>query len=158
MQTNKLSDAEYEDLKRFFIRYVDWFIPAHQKSENPAHQPMIFLDNLERKSVSLAKKGLQMAVNDMVEMTTDWSPEQVAAADAKFATQGALTLSEIRRRYSKKYLQTLKRGEIRSATEYYLLKGILDGGGIEAGATEGRQIEVMLAEFENKIKHQSVKK
>ncbi|WOI45554.1 hypothetical protein [Acidovorax sp. BLS4] len=48
-------------------------------------------------------------------------------------------------------MQMLKRGLLRSETEYYLLKGVADGGGIEPGATEGQQIEAMLAAFEAKI-------
>lgn len=158
MKTNNLSDSDYESLKRFFIHYMDWFIPEHQKSKNPAHDPRTFLSDMENKSMPNAKKGLQMAINDVVEMTSDWSPEQVAAANAKFAAHETLTLSEIRQRYSKKYLQVLNRGAIRSADEYYLLKGIVDGGGIEAGATEGQKIEAMLAAFEETVMRKSAKK
>jgi len=39
-----------------------------------------------------------MAVNDIVEESADWTPEQVAAADARFTAAGTFTLSEIRRR------------------------------------------------------------
>lgn len=92
-----------------------------------------------------------MAINDIVEETANWRPEAVAAADARFAAAGTFTLSEVRRRYSKKYLQILKRGVIRSETEYYLLKGIRDGGSIEAGASEGQQIEALMAAFEARV-------
>ncbi len=92
-----------------------------------------------------------MAINDIVEETANWTPEAVAAANVRFAAAGTFTLSEIRRRYSKKYLQILKRGVIRSEAEYFLLKGIRDGGSIEAGATEGMQIEALMAAFETKV-------
>jgi hypothetical protein len=132
------------------VCYVDWFIPAHEKSQNPEDHPLIFLEKIEKTSLSNAKKGLQMAVNDTVEATANWTPEAVVEADARFAAAGTFTLSEVRRRYSKKYLQILKRGVIRSETEYYLLKGIRDGGGMETGATEGQQIEALMAAFEAK--------
>ena len=147
----KLSAEDYERLKTFFVCYLDWFIPAHEKSQNPEHHPLIFLKNLETTSLANAKNGLQMTVNDTVEATANWTPEAVADADAKFSTAGTFTLSEVRRRYSKKYLQILKRGVILSETEYYLLKGIRDGASIETGATEGQQVEAMLAAFEEKI-------
>lgn len=142
----KLSDTDYERLKQFFVRYVDWFVAI--KSDRPEDQPLAFLARIEKTSVADAKRGLQMAINDVVEATTTWTPEQVAQADAKFAAEGTFTLSELRRRYSKKYMQILKRGVIRNETEYYLVKGIIDGGGIEPGATEGPQLQAMLDAYE----------
>lgn len=146
----KLSDADYERLKLFFVRYVDWFVTV--KSNRPEDQPLAFLARIEKTSVADAKRGLQMAINDVVEATTSWTPEQVAEANARFATEGTFTLSELRRRYSKKYLQILKRGQIRSETEYYLIKGVVDGGGIEPGATEtNQQLHAMLNDFESRL-------
>ncbi|MFM9921888.1 hypothetical protein VLK31_02755 [Variovorax sp. H27-G14] len=148
MQANKLTTEDYERLKTFFVCYVDWFIPETHRSKNPDDQPLAFLRRVEQTSLANAKKGLQMAVNDTVEATAEWTPEQVAAADAKFTAAGTFSLSEVRRRYSKKYLQILKRGVIRSETECYLIKGILDGGGIDPGATESTQLQAMLNDFE----------
>ena len=151
MPAEKLSIEDYERLKTFFACYVDWCIPANEKSPNPENHPLIFLQKIEKTSLSNAKKGLQEAVNDTVEATANWAPEAVAEADAKFAAADTFTLSEVRRRYSKKYLQILKRGVIRSETEYYLLKGIRDGVGMETGVTESQQIEALMDAFEAKI-------
>ena len=130
-------------------KFFDWF--KTQSYTKPEHHPLVVMAGFEKTSPANARRGLLITINDMVEDTVNWKPEAVAAADARFAAAGTFTLSEVRRRYSKKYLQILKRGEIRSETEYYLLKGIRDGGGIEAGATEGLQIEAMMAVFEAKI-------
>lgn len=89
-----------------------------------------------------------MAINDTVEATLDWTHQQVAEADAKFAAAGTFTLSEIRRRYSRKFAKVMKRGVIRSETEYYLLKGVLDGAIFDADSEEVRKIEAMLLAFE----------
>ncbi|MHA6890517.1 hypothetical protein [Ralstonia pseudosolanacearum] len=142
-----LSD-DYEKLKIFFVCYVDWFIPPEQKSERPEDQPVKFLENIERKSISNAKKGLQMAVNDVIEMTADWSPQQVNEADERFSSHGTFTLSEVRRRYSKTYLQIVRRGSIKSEVEYYLLKGVVDNGEINLDSEEGRKLILMLSEYE----------
>jgi len=40
---------------------------------------------------------------------------------------------------------------IRSETEYYLVKGIVDGGGIEPGATEAGQLQAMMNDFETRF-------
>ena len=138
---------EYTKLKIFLDRHFEWYAPKY--SSTPPGTPSQFLENIEKTSLSSAKKGLGMALNDIAEDSANWSPEAVAAADAKFLAAGTFTLSEVRRRYSKKYLQILKRGNILSEKEYYLLKGIRDGGGIESGATESQKIEAMMAAFES---------
>ena len=101
--------------------------------------------------MSQARKGLEMAINDIVEDTSDWSPEQVTAFDAELKSHGIIALTEVRHRYSRKYLQVLKRAHIKSEQEYYLLKGIADGGGIEPGAIEREQIESMLEQYEKLV-------
>ncbi|GKT26094.1 hypothetical protein [Acidovorax sp. SUPP3334] len=149
MGNNSLSIEDYRLLKVFLDLEFKFYAPKYPTT--PQETPSQFLEKIEATSLANAKKGLQMALNDFVEETANWTPEAIAAADARFAAAGTFTLSEVRRRYSKKYLQIIKRGLIRSETEYYLLKGIADGGGIEPGATEGQQIEAMLAAFEAKI-------
>lgn len=149
MTKQSLSNDDYQSLKIFLDRHFEWYAPKYPTT--PPGSPSQFLDRIETTSLANAKKGLQMAVNDIVEDTTDWTPEQVAAADAKFTAAGTFTLSEVRRRYSKKYLQILKRGVIHSETEYYLVKGISDGGGLEPGATESTQLQAMLNDFEARL-------
>lgn len=151
-----MTTDDYQLLKIFFDHHFAWYTPKYPTT--PPGPPSNFLENIEKTSLANAKKGLQMAINDIVEETANWTPEAVAKADARFAAAGTFTLSEVRRRYSKKYLQILKRGMIRSETEYYLLKGIRDGSSIEAGATEGLQIEALMAAFEAKVVQQTAEK
>jgi len=156
MSQDKISPEDNEKLKVFLGLYVDWFLPKSDVTME--NHPLAVLVKFEKESLTNAKRGLQMAINDIVEFTADWRPEQVAEADAKFASHGTFTLFEIRRRYSRKYLQVLKRGMIRSKVEYYLLKGILDSGSIEPGATETQQIQSLMAAFEAKITQSVAKK
>ncbi|MDA8523440.1 hypothetical protein [Acidovorax sp. NCPPB 4044] len=144
-----MTNDDYRTLKIFIDKHFEWY--AKKYPTTPAGLPSEFLEQIERKSAANAKAGLQMAIDDIVEETAEWQPVEVADADARFLAAGTFTLSEVRRRYSKKYLQLLKCGEIRSETEYYLLKGISAGGSIEPGAAENKQIEEMLAAFEEKI-------
>jgi hypothetical protein len=146
MTKQSLSNDDYQSLKIFLDRHFEWYAPKYPTT--PADTPSQFLTRIEKTSLANAKKGLQMAINDIVEESTGWTSEQVAAADARFLTAGTFTLSDVRRRYSKKYLQILKRGVINSETEYYLAKGIIDGGGLEPGATESTQLQAMLKDFE----------
>lgn len=144
-----MTNDDYQLLKIFFDRHFEWYTPKYPTT--PPGLPSQFLEKIEKASLANAKQGLQQAISDIAEESANWRPEQVAEADTKFAAAGTFTLTEVRRRYSKKYLQLLKRGVIRKETEYYLLKGILDGGGIKPGATESQQIQTMLLDFEAEV-------
>lgn len=124
----KMSDAEYERLKRFMGFFYEWF--SAKPSHRPESHPLVVLEKLENNSRSRAKRGLEMAINDCIEHSSEWSPEVVALADKRFVLNGALSLSEVRGKYSRKYLQVLRRGSIKSLQEYYLVKGIVDGGAL----------------------------
>ena len=149
MKKQSTPNGDYQLLKTFLDRHFEWYTPKYPTT--PPGMPSHFLENIEKTSLASAKKGLSMALNDIAEESAYWTSEQITAADVKFSAAGTFTLSEIRRRYSKKYLQILKRGEIRSETEYYLFKGIADGSGIEPGAPEREKIESMLERYEKLV-------
>ena len=139
------SPEDYGRLKAFVAIYMEFYADGPVP---PEIHPLTVLSGLEKVSASRAKKGLLLAVQDLVESTTSWSAERVAKADQRLVSAGSFSLSELRRRYSQKYLNVLKRGSIRTEAEYYLLKGIADGTAIEPGATELDKILQMLAAYE----------
>lgn len=142
-----IPDEEYEGLKKFMSLFYEWF---EARPEHPPEvHPLAVLEGLEKKSRSQARRGLEMAVNDCMEVSRHWSPELVARANLKFLEHGAPSLSHVRAKYSRKYFQVLKRGRIKSLEEYHLVKGILDGGPIESGAGEVQQLTSMLAAYES---------
>lgn len=105
----------------------------------PAEQhPLAVLAKDEAKAPTRARAGLRMAINDMVEMTTDWSPAEVGEADTALRAIGGSTLTEVRSRYSRHLAAVEKRGRIRSETEAYLVTGVLDGD-VDALAADRRQ-------------------
>jgi len=93
----------------------------------PEHHPIAVLEATERKSPSQAVKGLQMALNDIIEMTIDWPPGQTAALDELLRNAGAVTLTELRAESSRTLRAIEKRGRIRNEVELYLVKNVLDG-------------------------------
>ncbi|QZA76852.1 hypothetical protein K4H28_11050 [Deefgea tanakiae] len=147
-----MSNEEYQRLKVFFSCFVDWFIPEEHKSKNPEDHPSVFLRNLELTSMPNAKKGLQMAINDIVEMSSEWRADQVSAADARFLSQETFTLSAVRYRFSKRFQQISKRGVIRNQMEYYLIKGIVDGS-LSKNSVENLKLADMLLVFEESAKY-----
>ena len=144
-----LSDDEHERLKKFLGLFYDWF--EAKPNHPPEIHPVTVLEGFERKSLSQAKRGLVMAVNDCIEVSEDWSPERVAAVDQELLKSGAPSLSMVRAKYSLKYIKILRRGVLKSLEEYYLVKGILDGGGLLPGAGETDQLGAMMVSFEASI-------
>lgn len=142
--------GDYERLKKFLTLFYEWYVrkPHHSDSSHPGN----VLARLEESSKRVAQRGLQMALTDLVEMTSDWTPEQVAAANEGLLAAGAASLSEVRHTYSKQYLRVVKRGRIESEYEYYLVKGVAEGFCIEPGAGEADRIATMLAQYESGAK------
>ena len=93
----------------------------------PEVHPLRVLEAMEARSPAKAKRGLRLAVNDLVEDTMELSPEQVAGCDAALREIGGTTLSAMRARYSKAVAGIEKRGRIRNEPEAHLVKGLLDG-------------------------------
>jgi hypothetical protein len=58
-------------------------------------------------------------------MSSHFNHAEVQELDSELRNRGIVTLSELRRRYSKNYANVMKRRKIRSETEYYLLRNVL---------------------------------
>ena len=95
-----LTTSEYQELKEFFR----FFSERYDKLTNiaPEHHPLFVLEQMELRAPSRAKQGLLMAANDCVEQSSHWSNERVVTLDQELAALGILTLSRVRKCYSKK--------------------------------------------------------
>jgi len=89
----------------------------------PEKQPIASLEALEQKSKKMALNGLRQAINDCVEMSSRFDPAEVQKLDSQLRSHGIVTLSELRRRYSKGYAKIVngpgsktRRSTISSAT------------------------------------------
>jgi hypothetical protein len=78
----------------FFDRYM-----AGGKLVSPDVHPLNVLRKIEAQSPKKAVIGLKMAVADCLEMSLPWTPTQVTEADSFLSSKGAVTLSDLRRRF-----------------------------------------------------------
>ena len=136
---------EYVDLKAFFAFFVERFM---QRPNLPAElHPIAVLEAQEQKAPSRAFAGLRMAVNDCIDMSSDWSQSQVAALDAELGEKGILTLSQVRKRFWKGYAAVCKRGRIANEVEYYLVQNVLVDQTVELTASERQRLEEISIAF-----------
>lgn len=145
----KVTPSEYGPLKAFFVAWEERFPPFDALP--PEHHPVAVLESFEKKSMSRARIGLGLAISDTLEMSWDFSPSDVAAIDRDFAARGIVTLSELRRRYSRQFRGILKRGKIRNEAEYYLIAGVLASFITDASDEERAKLDSMIAAFEDHV-------
>ncbi len=120
------ADPEYVKMKAFLAFYVDRYHPNLATLLTPEKWPIACLEVLEKKGMKTARIGLRQAINDSVEELLHFDHVEVERFDSELRARGIVTLSELRRRYSKGYARIKKRGKIRNDTEYYLMRNVLE--------------------------------
>ncbi|MEP9359126.1 hypothetical protein [Sphingomonas sp. KR3-1] len=113
-------------------------------AETDEIHPVRVLDAMHPPAV--ARKGLQMAVSDIVEELSSVSRDHVARLDARLAECDAMTLSEARLLFSRRLRKVRKRGVIANEDDYYLVRNAIDF----AEEDERDALWVLLADFEGR--------
>jgi hypothetical protein len=145
-----LSPEEYDELKQFLGFYSVNYMEIDKKL--PPHlRPLALLELVEKRSRKQAQQGLRQAINDVIEHTRHLSYKEVKKIDFELIKNCAITLSELRRRFSREYNSIVKRKKINNETEYYLIRGMLDDGAARIGEDERKLLARLIAEFENRI-------
>src|SRR4051794_23721923 len=103
----KITESEYAPLKAFFVAWEERFPPP--ATLRPEAHPVAVLESFEKTSMSKARRGLGLALSDTLEMSWDFPPDEIAAIDREFSARGIITLTEMRRRYSRQFRGVLKR-------------------------------------------------
>ncbi len=118
------SESDYQKMKEFLSFYAERYL--NNPNLPPEKRPTAVLEALEKKSEKSAVTGLRQAINDCVEMSFRLNKTEFEKLDAELRDRGFITLSELRRRYSKRYAKIIKRGQIKNETEYYLIRNVFD--------------------------------
>lgn len=150
MAKQKLTPEQYQELKRF----LDFFSNRYFGLKNDISEKnklLAALDEMEKTAPARAALGLAMMINDCIEMASGWSLEKISDIDAELKSSGIITLTELRRQYSTQYAKVVKRGCINNEEEYYLLKGVLDGGALEMTTSEQETLTKILDCYERSV-------
>lgn len=128
----------------FFSTHISGIDPA-----SPIHPTNVGRRIVEEFGRSKALEGLKQAVNDTVEELHGQPLEYVQRLDAALRERSIITVSEVRRRYAASYKRLLKRGRIKTETEYYAVAGMLADLSFGANEEERGVLERLVAEYEN---------
>jgi len=144
----KITDENYEDYKKVSGILWKFIATANNIDPDSEHSPMIVLADWEKKSKSLAKKGLKSGLIDEITMAMDMSFDVKKQIDEQLSVHGFLTFNQLVLTVQDTLQKALKRGKIRNLDEYYLLKELLDSSEPDVSEVEKRKVEEMLGEFE----------
>jgi hypothetical protein len=127
VMTARVTAENYESLKGFCV----WFW-RHQSLQwqdigiAADHRPEPILNAFEQRSKAIAREAVRQSIGDIIEQTQSLSSKDVESIDAALAAQGLPTLSQIRIQFWSKIAGIMKRGVVRSETEYYALRNVVE--------------------------------
>ena len=139
----KVQSKEYERM-RSWLAYMtrEVFLPELLSSDV---DPIAHLDRLAFRYPGKARAGLSMAINDTIEMTSDWAEERVVATDLSLQRADLPSLTEMRGRFSKVVQRAVRRGSIKDDVEYCAVRNSVEL------TEEGRdQLWKLLAAYEER--------
>jgi len=93
-------ELDYEKLKRSLAFFVERYLPA--EIVTPETHPVRVLERMEKERMTMARRGLSVAIADNVEGAQDFSPSEVREADAELERRGAYTLTFLRSRFTRR--------------------------------------------------------
>jgi hypothetical protein len=95
-----IRELDYEKLKKSLAFLFERYAPPGVFT--PEAHPLRVLERFEKQRMSVARRGLIVAIADIVESMQDFSPAQVREADVELAKIGAYTLTFLRSHFTRR--------------------------------------------------------
>jgi hypothetical protein len=141
---------EYDELLAFVAFY--WTHVVGMDPENPAHVGNVAPAMLEKCSLRMALAGMRQAANDTVQgILENMTATERADMDTAMQRQGLTPLSVFLRERAKRYGAILKRRSIRTQTEFYLAKSVLEDGAVAMDTAERELLEELVGKYEQSL-------
>ena len=141
-------EAEYERLERFALGLIE-HLGARGYLGGAASAFSEGIVAARGRSLAIRLSGIRQAVGDFLEMTRDFSVEELAAADEYLVGVDLEPLTEVRREFWNEVPKILRRGRIRSRSEYDLLnERLLQGDEYAWSDADRQQAADLVAKYE----------
>ncbi len=121
----QIAEADYSALKAFFVWILDNVIPVAPGLPSD-HHPVAVLERFEAQSMAIARKGLGLALGDVIENLSELDPERVGLIDTALRADAIITLTEVRARFWTRVRRILQRGAVRNDADYYALRNAVE--------------------------------
>jgi len=104
----------------------------------------------EKYDRSKGLEGLRQAANDVIEELSNLTPDSVKLVDEALRAASLRTLSELRREYGATYRKILRRGSIKTETEYYLANRFVVDLASAVPPVERKLLQEMVEAYESR--------
>lgn len=142
-----IDDVNQNDLLKFWDFYATH---VYKIDKEAGHHPSnVIANSKDTISEGILLKGLKMAINDMVSDSFIYSQNDVKKIDDFFIQHGVLTLTFMRKLFSKDFKKIVKAKKITNIEQYYLIKDILCDNSLELDDNERFDLGVMIEVFES---------
>lgn len=145
--TDDKVEPSYDELKQFLAFYTERYLNI--ETVPLEKRPIASLDELEKTRPKAAAAGLRQAINDCIEMSLHFNNSDIEILDNDLRELGIVTISTLRRLYSKTYKRILSRGKIKNDTELHFIKNVLNDPTPKA-SDEIEKLEEMIAVYEER--------
>lgn len=120
----QVQPEEYEALRGWFSHMVRLAMPDVMPGSD--FDPIVVLDRFAETSPAKARKGLSMAIGDIVEMTSNWPLDKVVEADRQLSAADLPSLSAVCAKFSKAVAKIVRKGAIANDAEFYLVRNVAE--------------------------------
>jgi hypothetical protein len=117
------NNREYEELKRFLEVWRSHVYRGVLPEDVLAGNVIAAYEKRTGRPVPMT--GMRQALGDALEDAQDFGPDQIAHLDEVLRKAGAPTLTQLLLRQARTFKAILRRGKIRSDTEFYLVSAAL---------------------------------
>jgi hypothetical protein len=108
--------------------------------------PVRHLDAMAMNSPATARKGLRMAIGDIVEMLARAPTDDISALEHRLREADAMSIAEARLLFSRRFKAVVKRGTITGDDDYYLVRNAVEA----APEDEQAALWKLLADYETR--------
>lgn len=143
-----ITEENYYTYKKIYE--IIWIYQAKSAKMDPNSDlsPIKVLEEWERKSLSLARRGLKAGLIDTVSQMVSLPVEYRNHLDALLLGEGLPSLNKLIALVKNVSDKVLKKGKIKNINEYYIIKEIVDDSGYEISADDRNRLTNMLGKFE----------
>ncbi|GEM_PF-2792442 len=115
----QVQPEEYEALRDWLSHMVRLMMPDVVPGSDI--DPIVVLDRFAETSTAKARKGLSMAISDIVEMASNWPLDKIVEADRQLSEAELPSLSAVCAKFSKAVAKIVRKGVIANDAELYLV-------------------------------------
>ncbi|MDW3649477.1 MAG: hypothetical protein R8P61_20575 [Bacteroidia bacterium] len=148
----RIDSTNYEYYKEIFAFIWDYYNSKSRLITKEEHSPIAILTKMEKESFSLAKKGLKMGMSDLIQMVNGQSEAFKKELNELLIASDLPSLKRLNAQIKNIAQKVLKGGEIKSESEYYIIKEVLIDLSLKLPQEERERLTQCMLEYELKEK------